>query len=462
MHRSSLVAARFVRAAATNSIANPSSASLMMGRRCQLVAGLSSAPSLMSLQYGLPQMRHFSQSYLRRSGDEKEKNAATPKSSEEEKAASSETTEKTSATPAEDSSSSGTNTDADNNTASSSSSSTASSSSIERSEQKPNGLTRVKRMPLTLVEEVPLPVKLMGDLELIMTAWSEEQARQFTYMLWIVRFMTFIASCIIVFFFYRSMISSERIVRGVGHVPQEMKVGCVVYLDIEEEGREIGRIVIGLLTDICPLYCEYFHRHCTGNGPNGKSFRGLRMATTIPKHVAVFGSGLEMEHGLEGFDPRTLPTEARQTGPWRGCLSSIGLAEHRESPNFAIHSSSADYGPQVFGIVMAGYDVVERMHAVGLTHAANPRRNFAVSNCGELCTLDKTNIVPLPWKLYESVSVGYDEERFGPRSDWASMMPTSDLFGSAQRMADRAAGATMAPVAAEVVDSKKKAWYKFW
>lgn len=336
------------------------------------------------------------------------------------------------------------------------SSSSPNDKSVEVRDEKPNFITRVKRMPLTLIEEIPLPAKLMGDLELIMSAWSEEHARQYKFMMWFVRSLSFMAMSIIVYFFYRSMIGAERMLRGNAHVPQDMKVGCVVYLDISENGRELGRIVIGLLTEICPLYCEYFHRRCTGSGGSGDSFRGLRMISVIPKHASIMGEGREMTHGLEGFAPNFLPTEARQTGPWRGALSSIAAAENRESPNFCIHASAADYSPQVFGIVLGGYDVVERMHATGLSHAGNPKRSYVVTNCGELCTLDKANIVPLPWKLYESVSEGYDDERFGERSDRNAMTPTSDLFGMELAL-DGGDGDGLISMAAPAV---KKPWYR--
>ena len=409
------------------------------------------------------QHRLFTTSTLRRSTGEPPKSPTDKAADAEAASASSSTEGSAGSTTTSSNNAEETTTSSSSSTTTEESNSNSTNSQVERVERRPDGLTRVKRTPLQFVEEVPLPMKLMGDLELVMTAWSEEHARQLSFSLWLLRILTFVSSSIIIFFFYKSMIGSERMIRGVGHVPQEMKVGCVVYLDIQEEGRDIGRIVIGLLTDICPLYCEYFHRRCTGNGGKGESFRGLRMTSMVPGHVSIFGDGRKMTHDLEGFEPHSLPTEALQTGPWRGCLSSIAVAENRESPNFCIHASSSDNGPQVFGIVMAGYDVVERMHATGVTHAANPRRSYVVSNCGELCTLDRANIVPLPWKLYDSVSEGYDEERFGARSDWATMMPTSDLFTSAEALMDKvtAEGAAVMAAVAEPPKSKKS-WYKFW
>ena len=304
-----------------------------------------------------------------------------------------------------------------------------STSKVTVHETKPNAVGRVKRMPLLLVEEVPLPQKVMSDIQLLMKAWCDEHAEQYRNMLMVIRFGIFIIICILGYVFYRTLISSERIIRGNAHVPKDLNVGTVVYFDISENDSTLGRIVIGLLTEKCPLYTEYFHRRCTGSGGDGDSFRGMKMSGMIPKHVAIFGEGRTMTHDVEGFNKNYLPTEYLATGPWRGCISSICYGENKESPNFAFHLSSGDYPPQVFGIVLAGYDIVEKMGTCGISLGGAPKKSYRVEDCGELCTLDKSNIVPLPWKLYNNISRGYDEERFGPRSDWASYYPTTGIMG---------------------------------
>eukprot|EP00758_Cryptobia_borreli_P004642 Tbor_TRINITY_DN4497_c1_g2::TRINITY_DN4497_c1_g2_i1::g.8086::m.8086 len=314
-------------------------------------------------------------------------------------------------------------------------------SNITVKENSPNAIIRAKRQPLVLVEEVPLPVPVMSDIELLMTAWCEEHAQQARVISLLLQGLVMICFTIITFVFYRTMISSERKLRGTEHVPNNIKVGNVVYFDMSENGREAGRIVIGLLTEKAPLYCEYFHRRCTGSGGSGESFRGLTLTSLLPRHVCIFGEGREMKHDLEGFNPSYLPTEHLVSGPWRGAISSIAYAHNKESPNFAIHLSSGDYGPQVFGIVLAGYDLIEKMNRGGVSHKAVPKTPMTVVDCGELCTLDKSHITPMPWKLYESISKGYDEVRFGTRSDWSNMVPSSDgIFGmSYDQFIDKAA-----------------------
>lgn len=297
-------------------------------------------------------------------------------------------------------------------------------------DEKGNAITRIRRLPLTLVEEVPLPQRILTDLELIMMAWCEEHARQYAIFMTFIRLGIFILLFIILYVFYKTTLSSERVLRGVDKMPADLRIGNVVYFDVTENGTDIGRIVIGLLNEDCPLYCEYFHRRCTGNGGKGESFRGMPLAAIVPRHCLIFGDGHEMEHDVPGFNKHYLPTEHLSSGAWRGALSAIAYGPNRESPNFAIHISSGDYRPQVFAIVIGGYNVIERMNQAGSKHGNSPKRHYVIEGCGELCTLAKSHIAPMPWKLYESVSVGYDEEKFGPRLS-PDVLRHSDEVGAA-------------------------------
>ncbi|KAG8345907.1 cyclophilin-like protein [Trypanosoma vivax] len=280
-----------------------------------------------------------------------------------------------------------------------------------------NAVARVKRLPLSLIEEIPPPQCIYSDLELVMMAWCEEHARRYAIIMTFIRLGIFVLLMVILYVFYRTQLSSERVLRGVDHMPSDLRIGSVVYFDVTENGVDIGRIVIGLLNENCPLYCEYFHRRCTGSGETGDSFRGMCMSAIVPNHCLIFGDGRDMTHDVPGFNPHYLPTEFLPTGSWRGALSSIAYGQNKESPNFAIHISSGDYGPQVFGLVIGGFDVVERVNSAGSTHGNASKKEFVVTECGELCTLAKSHIVPMPWKLYEGISHGYDEEKFGQRAN---------------------------------------------
>lgn len=316
-----------------------------------------------------------------------------------------------------------------------------------------NALMRVKRLPLTLIEEVPLPQRILTDLELVMMAWCEEHARQHAMIMMAIRVAIFFLLLIVLYVFYRTQLSSERMIRGVAHMPADLRIGSVVYFDIAENGADIGRVVIGLLNENCPLYCEYFHRRCTAGGGTGESFRGMPLAAIVPRHCLIFGDGREMTHDVSGFNPHYLPTERLGTGSWRGALSSIAYGDNKESPNFAIHVSAGDYTPQIFALVIGGFDVIERINAAGSKHGNAPKKEFTIVECGELCTLAKSHIVPMPWKLYETISKGYDEEKFGERLD------RSFLAESEERSAAAAAATALGgPTVGQTVEGSRPWW----
>lgn len=327
-------------------------------------------------------------------------------------------------------------------------------------DEKGNSITRIRRLPLTLIEEVSLPQRILTDLELIMMAWCEEHARQYALFMTFVRISIFVLLFIILYVFYKTTLSSERVLRGVDKMPADLRIGSVVYFDVTENGTDIGRIVIGLLNEDCPLYCEYFHRRCTGNGGKGESFRGMSLAAIVPRHCLIFGDGRDMEHDVPGFNSHYLPTEHLSNGAWRGALSAIAYGPNRESPNFAIHISSGDYRPQVFAIVIGGYNVIERMNQAGSKHGNSPKRHYVIEGCGELCTLAKSHIAPMPWKLYESVSVGYDEEKYGPRLP-PDLLRHSDELGAAAFAKLHKNGDSGPEETAEAPVKKQKRWWLF-
>lgn len=276
--------------------------------------------------------------------------------------------------------------------------------------------------PLMLTEEVIKPLRLISEMELLMKAWSQEFARAYFLFTVALRLLIACMSAFLLYFYYRTVVRIERLRRGSDNMPKNLRIGCICYFDLEEDGRPIGRVVVGLLNENCPLYCEYFHRRCTGNGGDGPTFRGMRIKCMNPTMGIVFGDGKNMTHEVPGYNPKFLPTEWLAPGPWRGCLMSLPYAQNQESPNFAVLMNAGDYTPNVFGMVIGGFDVLERMAAGGIVHACEPRHEYVIEGCGELCTLDKSAVQPMPWRLYESISKGYDAEKFGAKSEWKTLM----------------------------------------
>lgn len=312
-------------------------------------------------------------------------------------------------------------------------------------------VTRIQRTPLLLVEEITLPERVYTDVELLMMAWSEEQRGNIHKIRIVNRFLLSLLFSFVIYGVYSAAVGATAFVRGEANVPTNMRIGSVVFLDVSENGVGLGRLVIGLLNDRCPLYCEAFHRKCTASGGNGSSWRGLRMGSIIPYHICIFGSGRDITHDVPGFNPEYLPTEHVSDGGFRGALASIPYALNQESLNFNIHYTSGEYNPQIFGIVIGGFDIIERMNSIGNKHGNCPKRNYVVTDCGELCTLDKSHVTPIPWRVYESISTGYDAERFGAAAD-------------PSLLTSKPAPPPLAPTPARSIFSKavpEKQWWRF-
>ena len=301
-------------------------------------------------------------------------------------------------------------------------------------------LTRVAWLPLLLIEEVARPRRLLEEIELVMAAWSEEQARYLFALKWFLRVLAILLLLCIVHYVQRLGHMQRRFSEGTANMPSDLRIGCVVYLDIECRGRKMGRVVIGLFTEDYPLYCEYFHRMCVASGGNvhgvsnapgrqgsvatstsGDSFRGKRLVSLIPHTACVFGDGARAQHGIPGFNPHWLPTERESEGAWKGALSALSYDREKQSPNFMIHIRAGVSTPQVFGMVLSGWEVIENISNIGIMHGSVPKQEVIIANCGELCTLDKSMVTPIPWPLYKSVSIGYDSHHFGPTEEHQSI-----------------------------------------
>ena len=274
------------------------------------------------------------------------------------------------------------------------------------------GVIPLKFDPLSLIEEFIPPPVIPSAIELITSAWTEERAESLRRMkIASIAGFALIAS-ILFSVLYSVIVAGENKMRGRDTMPREMRIGSVVYLDISENGGAPMRITIGLLSHTCPIYCEYFHRKCCGLAK--ESFRGIKVTSTLPGVGVLFGDVEDTSISVPDFDEGFIPREDFSTyGSWRGAISAIPFTRARQSGNFCIHMGASSHAPQVFAIIIGGYDAVERISKVGAQHGSLPKKEFQVIGCGELCTLDANKVAPIPWDTYSDVSFGFDEKHFG-------------------------------------------------
>ena len=173
-----------------------------------------------------------------------------------------------------------------------------------------------------------------------------------------------------------------------------------VFLDINKDGKELGRIVMELWTDIAPKTCENFRCLCTGEkgkasfGPVELTFKGAQFHRLITNFMvqckgcinpatnepcSIWGDGF--------FEDETFAGPAGKVDK-EGllCMANRGPNTNRSGTFITTKAPlpHLDGKHVVFGEVVQGYnDVVKMIEACGSPTGA-PSANITVANCGQL------------------------------------------------------------------------------
>jgi len=166
-----------------------------------------------------------------------------------------------------------------------------------------------------------------------------------------------------------------------------------VFFDVEIEGGEGGRIVMGLFGDTVPKTAENFRALCTGEKGIGKSgkalhYKGSTFHRVIPQFMLQGGDftqgngrGGESIYGNK-FDDENF--DLKHEGPYY--LSMANSGPNTNGSQFfitTIRTGWLDGKHVVFGKVLEGEDVVKRVEGVG-SSSGTPKSKVTIADSGVL------------------------------------------------------------------------------